>query len=1101
MKVIHTHLKSIKSLAIILFIGSLLIAPNNTSAKSRGADLIISYIGNNTYRATLKVCFRCDVLGSNPSWATSSYKPVLYLRAGSNTDSSAGAASFTMTYQSQKIISHTCTTNPTYGCTNKASINIKEALFTVDIDMTSTQMKKILSSSKCEDLFFFIHDYTMWRQDFNNKCDITELVLTSTLKVKNLNACKNKNNIAPVNLLPRPYSIYYLQNNAIASGFTDTNEFDQLSFEMGNVLTHEPPNTNYCYGIPTGLTKVPLTPYCPTTPTTPYTCNPSYKTNPARGFYFDTITGDMVFMPTVNGEVSMFATYIKEYRRDTSGKWVLIAINTRESNFFVIDNKNDNQPGFNIAFPNMNLCVDEYTCNTLFNVTDDPTPSQTTSDSLIVVIPFQLPWMKSSSPTYVKNNSVNWKVCYKPTIKDTTAGNILIPILIHDNHCDYLRYYSRTLVVKVNNKPFANREIKYLGCNRLAVRAYNQNTDGIKINWQITNNINDAIVLGQGLTDTVKLYGNAKYYIRALMSNGTNCFNSFLDSISITDNPAEIILSKTEAISKGSDSFSCKVSDYFLKPIKVIGKGPISYQWYGGNINALDIRLNNAWQVNADNFTKISTDSFVNLKTHSDTLVFVTITDANGCKASAYQRIGFAKAEAIKWKSNPLPPICYNTKELMLLSPTNKFLGAATVSGKITTINGKNIDSLGPDKYKITLPTSSNNNQEILTLIAFYDTLTCHSSDTTTLTVLYQPKFELRGDTFSQCTDFPELALNNLIKTRPSNTKTMTWTSLNWPKNSSKPTLYNANTLSEDFRIFNNKDSLPIGIYRFKACAIDTINGCTWCDTAVALATPVRYSTGADKTMCPNDPFLPIFNQVKFNNKAIDSATFNYRLVSFNYDTTQADFPKNYLLPNLRFNPHAGIGNFKFSAIPTQLCWRGISFEISVLDTPYVHIITDPKDSSLLPNATIFFDANTNGTRLRWDFGTGNPADTNTVKSLNWAYDKKVAVYPVKLRAWGDNGCWGEDQINYIITDINGMNHWKLGTDISADLLLLNSNYQFVELRLMDMSGKTVLRSRHNQGIKSVSVSEGSYLFQMEVKKSGSKTSEFYKGKIFIQAK
>lgn len=1101
MKVFHTHLKSIKSLAIILFIGSLLIAPINVSAKSRGADLIISYIGNNTYRATLKVCYRCDVLGSSPSWASASYKPVLYLRAGSNADSSAGAASFTMTYQSQKIVSHTCTSNPTYGCSNYGSVHIKEAVFTADINMNSTKMKTILSSSKCEDLFFFIHDYNMWRQEFLGKCDMTELVLTATLKIKNLNACKNKNNIAPVNLLPRPFSVYYLQNNAIASGFTDTNEFDQLSFEMGNVLVKEPPTAFYCYGIPTGLTTVPLTPYCPTTPSSPYTCTPSYKTNPARGFFFDTTTGDMAFMPTVNYEVARFATYVKEYRRDTNGNMVLIAINTRELDFTVFDDKNANQPGFNTSYPNMNLCVDEYTCNTLFNITDDPTPSQSSIDSLIVVIPYQLPWMKSTAPTYVKNNSVNWKICYKPTLKDTTVGTVLIPILIHDNHCDYVRYYSRTLVVKVNNKPFANREIKYLGCNRLAVRAYNQNTDGIKINWQITNNINSSIVLGQGLKDTVTLYGNAKYYIRTLMSNGTNCFNSFLDSITISDSPADIILSKTEAISKGSDSFACKVSDYSLKPVKVIGKSPISYQWYGGNINSLDIKLNNAWQVNAGNFAKISSDSFVKLKTYSDTLVFVTITDANGCKASAYQRIGFAKAEAIKWKSHPLPPVCYNSKELTLLSPTNKYLGAATVSGKINTLNGKNIDSLGPDKYRITFPISSKSNKETLTLIAYYDTLTCHSSDTTTLTVLFQPKFELRGDTFSQCTDFPELSLNNLIKTRPSNTKSMTWTSLNWPKNSAKPTLYNAGSTIEDFRIFNNKDSLPIGIYRFKACATDTILGCIWCDTAVALATPVRYSSSSDKTMCPNDPLLPIFSLLKYNNNGIDSSVFSYRLESFNYDTTRADFPKNYLLPNLRFNPHAGIGNYKFTAIPTQLCWRGKSFEINVLDTPYVHIITDPKDSSLLPNATIYFDANTNGSRLRWDFGTGNPADTNTVKSLNWAYDKKVAIYPVKLRAWGDNGCWGEDRINYIITDINGVNKWKIGSDISADLVLQNSNYQFVELRIMDMTGKTVFRNRQNQGIKSIAVSEGSYLYQMEVRKSGSKTSDFYKGKVFIQAK
>lgn len=1087
---------------VFVFLLGILLSPNISNAKSRGADLFITYIGNNTYRATLSVLIRCDNYIA-PSWISSSYQPKLYMRAGKNADSSAGSAVFSMTNQGWSIATHSCTTNPTYGCSSVSYVHMKEYKYTVDINMNSALMKKILSSSKCEDLLFIVHDYNMWRQESVGKCNLTELVLTATLKVKNINSCKSKTNIAPVNLLPRTCEVSLFQTNAVATGYTDTNEFDQLSFELANVLTTEPPSTSYCYGIPTGITTVPLTPYCPVTPNTPYTCSPSPKLNPARGFFFDTLTGDMVFTPIVADEVSRFRILVKEYRKDSTGKYVLIAINTRETVFVVIDDKNANQPGFNSSYPNLNLCVDEYTCNTLFNITDNPTPTQTSVDSLIVVVPFQLPWMKNNPVTYVKNNSAYWKVCYKPTLKDTTKGTVLIPILIHDNHCDHVKYHSRTLAVKVNNKPFANREIKYLGCNKLMVKSYNANSDELKINWQITNNFNSNIVLAQGNSDTVKLYGNGKYYVRTLMSNGTNCFSSFLDSFTVSDTPADIILSNSEGPSKGSDSFACKVNDYAIKPLKTIGKSPIKYQWYGTNINALDPKLNNAWQVDPSGFAKISNDSHILVKAYSDTLVYVQITDANGCKASAYQRVGFANASAIQWKSKPLTPVCYNSKELLLLSPTNKYLGAATVNGKINTINGKNIDSLGPDKYNILLPKFSNKDKEIITLIAYYDTLTCHSTDTTTLVVLFQPKFELRSDTFTQCTDFPELALSNLVSTQPKNVKTMVWTPLNWPKNSAKPTLYNAgNAINQDYRIFNNKDSLPIGSYQFRACATDTINGCLWCDTAIAIATPVRFTQGIDKTLCPNDALLPIFNLLTHNGKTVDSSTFKYQLTSFNYDTTVADFPKNYLLSNMRFNPRSGIGLFHFVATPNELCWRGKSFDINVLDTPYAHIITDPKDSSILPNATIFFDANTNGTRLRWDFGTGSAGDTATVKSLNWAYDKKLATYHVKFRAWGDNGCWGEDQINYKITDVNSVSHWKLGDEISGNLILLNPNYQFIELRLMDLNGKTVAKSRENQGVsifKSHGLSTGTYLFRMEIKANNQRKSEFYQGKIFLE--
>jgi hypothetical protein len=134
-----------------------------------------------------------------------------------------------------------------------------------------------------------------------------------------------------------------------------------------------------------------------------------------------------------------------------------------------------------------------------------------------------------------------------------------------------------------------------------------------------------------------------------------------------------------------------------------------------------------------------------------------------------------------------------------------------------------------------------------------------------------------------------------------------------------------------------------------------------------------------------------------------------------------------------------------------------------------------------LPSATILFEAQTNANRVWWDFGTGNNSDTANVASLNWAYDKKPAVYPVTLRGWGNSGCYGETKLNYVISQYNNI-HIVAATSawINSELQITNPDWRVYQFVLTDLTGKIILQQHNNTGISTKHLLPGIYNYRIE---------------------
>lgn len=1059
---IASVLQSKYRMMVLFMVG--MLASNLQASYVVGGDLTTTWIGGNKYKIIFTQYKSCKSL----SWSSNTSAPA-YCYIGKNGDSSCGSVNLTLKLQYADSLALRCTKGGTSMC-NVALEDLVAYVFTAEIDLDQNPFKSMLSSSSCKEISIYAYSsQTRWNS--LTYCNSTDMVLTAKIMVSNLNSCSNTTNKGPVTLLPYSTSMQKYSTNSVALGIVDTADRDLLSFKIKPVNTLHSGNGSMktCTATATSNPDIPLTPFC-SPPSS--NCAVNLKSYPSRGSWFDTTTGDYIVTP-INDENSAYLVVINEYRRNKNGQWVLIAQHSREQLLATVDYSN--KPPISPWNSAINLCVGDSLCSSFFEANE---VASSADDSLI----FHIPWTPNSvKPKATATNKLNVKynVCFRPKMTDTTDAPLLMPVMVVDNNCTNLHRYSRTVVMRINPKPSANISVKYAGCNRIIVSATPKTGGSFTVNWQITQVGGNYLRATGKRTDTIVAQGNGTYLIRYLLSNGTGCFTSNTDTIRISDNPPTIKLSAKQMYGNGSDSFTCKVNPYTLKPYAITGKGPFKYQWYGTNFNQLIPGQSLTWTTNFSGFSKIGTDSLLNLKTNSDTAVFLLITDSNGCTASAFQRLAFINSDGILWKNKPLPSICHNQSELILIGATTKNLGSASVRGSIKTSHPQFLDSLGPDRFKFRTPPVPSSGNTLVSFYVNYDTLGCKSADTTSLTILAQPRFSLTSDTQFQCTQIAAVSLNKLITQPAKDIRNYTWNVLKWPARVSKPLIYDAGSGGKsDFQMQNNADSLPLGMYQIQACAQDTMKGCNWCDTSLLISTPINKVVGEAISICPTVPHFSLHSKLSFKQDTVPSGFYNFKLYSVNYDTNSIDFPKN-IIQNMEFHPRFGQGLFLIRAFPMQKCWSNALIEITVLDTPSVSIKTDPSDSSLLPAATVNFQAITNANRIRWEFGTGNSADTSNVANLNWAYDKKPAVYPVTLKGWGNSGCYGEAKKNYVISQYNQIFGFQQNRYINETLQLIQPDLHFQQLILTDMSGKIILSSTTNSGISNHSIPPGIYHYRI----------------------
>lgn len=1024
-----------------------------------GGEMWASSIGNNQYVLINKIYKHCAGLSPFDS---------VYIDAYAGNSAACGMVKFKAGKVSTRYIGTKCSTST--DCSKGVPLN--EIIYKCTVDLSSPVFSKLLTGTSCQTLTFCAWGYWM---NNSTSCRDRDAYFTTTLYLNNLANCSKTTNTAP-SMLFDPVRNFQVDRTAyFAQGLADTAERDMLRYQLAPTWISYPYDNKTCVNTATGDYLHPFTPTCVGTTT----CAPNTKTNPARGTYFDTLDGSLIFAPSVSDQIGVIGTRVFEYRINKNGVYTLIAMHTREIGGYVVDLNGDNEtPRVITPNPVIKICVGKSVSQKFTDVDDIVAPSQKSTDSLTYIVP---PSFRGASIKVYRSakNKLALEFNWTPTLNDTFAAGYNFPVLITDLHCNPPLTATCNLTVKVYPTPKANPTITYKGCNKLVFSAKNfTGGSGKKVSWQVLDSSGKTMGTSNLYADSVQLNGTGKYKILALMSNEGGCFNYWDTTISIVDTVINFQLGSQKPF---ADTINCPNGKLFIEPQNVSARtGNLNFQWYGlpNKIAFIGTIPRN---IPVAGLTKISSSKGITFNTNADTSAILVITDAKGCFEAQQINVHQIFSDPVEWKKSPLSPICASDPPFKLIDPVNKDLLDGGPMTNIRCLNGKYLDSLGPNYYKLRSPQAIKGVDKItLSLVASYDTLGCISRDTNTIDVMYLPQFDLATTTTVCSGDsafFPEDAVIKPAK----NALPYDWKIIGMPSKSIAQLMPLTVGGRTGTHLVTHLDSIAVGTYKLQACTADSTLGCRSCDTAIIIAKPqIKFQYTGDTLICPNDAPFRLRDKIKLSSGELNDSLYSVSLYAINGNTNpsanvQRVFDKN----SSEFHPRMVVGTVRVRLESPKYCYADGYVNIRIQDTLPINYSVSPDSVIRLPRTSFTFTASTTSPRVWWYFGTGNLGDTSTLNPITWSFDSKIADYKVSARSYHNNGCYGEFTRKASIWDVSAINQFDQDAKINQDLQLISTRWELNQLDIFDTQGKLVYRTLENRGAPKMQLAPGLYTYKI----------------------
>jgi gliding motility-associated-like protein len=610
-----------KLLSLFLFLFSFLSVQ---ATHMMGADVSYQCLGNGKYKIIAKVYRDCRGVSMG----------TVAFGAYAGTNGGNGCGSYTLSGLSRtsiKDVSTKCSTasNPC-GSANSAfsGLGVEEHTFEATIDFNTSPLNNFVNKSTCCEVTFYVTECCRNGSITTGQSN-QNFYATAMVNICNLQKMKNKCNSSP-QLSNPPIAFlccnqpWYYNNGAI-----DTIDFDSISYKLVNGLQGIP-NNSVSYSSPF-TARVPMTPYC--VPPTTINCTPNPKTNPPRGFYFDTANGDIITTPTKCDESAVICVEQTEWRKDTAGVYRVIGRTRRDMQVWVRDDCGYNKnPIINGPY-SYKVCEGEKICFKV-KVTDETfTPNQTVPDTVIAKWNAGIPGA-SFKVVDPKLREKEYEFCWTPPIGSASDVSYSFTVTANDQHCSPPAFATRSFKVKVNPKPTSKRRYTQLKCGRFAMESYNIYVAN-SYSWSVRDTLAKELFYSTKKTDTMNYYYGGKYIIVHKLISSSSCVTIYSDTVILTQ-PPKVILAK-------ADSFACYGTTFTLKAKVIAGKPTLKYKWNNGD--TLDYTT-------VKNFKKDST-------------LMLEVTDGDGCKFrdTTYT---FVK---------PLPVINLGSDKVICTYETNTFDG------------------------------------------------------------------------------------------------------------------------------------------------------------------------------------------------------------------------------------------------------------------------------------------------------------------------------------------------------------------------------------------------------------------------------------------
>lgn len=583
----------------ILLLLTLLFSFLSTQATHMmGADMSYQCLGNGKYKIIAKIYRDCRGISfSNPTFGAF---------AGTNGSNQCGNVTLSgITRTGIRDVTTRCSSssnpcNPSN--TSYSGKGVEEHTYEITVDFTKSPLSQFVGKSSCCEVTFFIGQCCRngaittgaANQDFYSTCMIN---------ICNIDKTDNKCNSSP-QLSNEPVGFlccntpWYYNNGAV-----DTVDFDSISYKLVKGL-RTLPNNSVSYSSPF-TERYFMTPFCIPPSATNIRCTPNVNVNPPRGLYFDEDNGDIIVTPVKCDEVPIMVIEQTEWRKDTTGKWIVVGRTRRDMQMWIIDECGYNKPPIIKGPFSWNICEGEKICKKI-KITDETfTPNQTIPDTVLATWNGGIPGATFEVVDPTKREK-EYEFCWETKVGDASDVSYSFTVRATDQHCTPPMISIRSFKVKVNPKAETERRYDTLKCGRFAFTAdIPANVKGLSHQWSVRDSTGSKeLKFSAKKSDTMNYYYGGRYIIVHTVNNSFNCPTIYRDTVELPQ-PPKVILADL-------DSFACYGTNFKLSPTILAGKTPFSYRWNTGDTT--------------------ETKEITNFKL--DTTLLLEVTDADGCKFS-----------------------------------------------------------------------------------------------------------------------------------------------------------------------------------------------------------------------------------------------------------------------------------------------------------------------------------------------------------------------------------------------------------------------------------------------------------------------------------
>lgn len=409
-----------------------------------GAD--ITYTCDSAYAYTFTITYYryCGgVSFSNPSSQTR----LVNQTTGATIGISLSLQSITDVTPTCKTVSPRC-----YPTNQRSGDGIEAHVYTCSVDFKKSPYKTLLSSGNCA-----VRLETA--QCCRNSNITTGAANANFYTYALLDVCK-----APVNNSPQfkfPPVAFLCCNQPIyymIGGF-DHMDFDSLSYEFAHPLSGWSQNIKYngSYAY-----NNPFVAYYPGTLKFPYN-NPN--ASPPIGLYLNEKDGSLIFTPIKCGERTVAVIEVKEWRKDTNGKYEVIGITRRDLQYYTQQCPDNNPPQIKGNFSStikIQPCNERYCVQikTEDDIKKPPPPQKNPPPDTVSFVNLDLPagvTMKVLDPDSINPTA---ELCFDFSILDRTkftSNALTIPVMVKDNACPLNAVSVRSFAIKVDTSSFFGR--------------------------------------------------------------------------------------------------------------------------------------------------------------------------------------------------------------------------------------------------------------------------------------------------------------------------------------------------------------------------------------------------------------------------------------------------------------------------------------------------------------------------------------------------------------------------------------------------------------------------------------------------------------------